>query len=195
MKSTDALTSSAVKDTKLEYARTKRGASPSIALKTRVGARKRKEKGNGSNKSRNSESNRKCTYCCTSNHDETAAAEKERNDSKHTADTTAKAARAETTSDSAPSSHNEERIRRFIAQQPAVRRTPAQRWPINSRASAPMTAHRNSFIAYRSLESPKRVWLDDERRVHAVGISQIVPDIIPGRATSRLIAQDILRAR
>jgi hypothetical protein len=55
-----------------------------------------------------------------------------------------------------------------------------------------MTAHRDSFIAYRSLESPKRVWLGDKSRVYADGIAQIALDIASGQTTSRLIAQDIL---
>jgi hypothetical protein len=119
-KSTDKCTPSAAKDTKLKSKRTTHSASPAVDLHTRVGARKCKKTGNGSSNSRNSELKKKCTYRCKPIHeeyehrkkkaDETAAIEKKQNNAKPTAASTAKAARAETISESAPSSHNEERI-------------------------------------------------------------------------------------
>jgi hypothetical protein len=124
--------------------------------------------------------------------DKTTTAEKGQDSAEYTADVTVMVTRAETMLESAPSSHNKEQIRSFIARQPAARRTPACCWLIDSRASTPMTAHCNPFIAYHSLESPKCVWLGDKRRVYAVGIVQITLDIASGLTTSRLIAQDVL---
>jgi hypothetical protein len=140
--STDKRTSSPTKDATLEHKRTHRGASPAVALNIRVGARKGKETINGSNDSRNSELTRNCTHCRKRNYEEyesyrkqadkTAAAEKGQDGAEYTADATAKVVCAETMSESVPSSHNEERIRPFIAQQPAARRTSARRWLIDS---------------------------------------------------------------
>jgi hypothetical protein len=202
MTSTDTLTSSATKDTKLESKQTTHGASPTVTLNTRVGARKGKEISNGSNDSRNSELKKKCTYCRKPNHEEhkcckkkadkTAAAEKEQSDAEHTADATVKVARTEKTSDSASSSHNEERIRQFTARQPAIRRTPAHHWLIDSGASAPMTVHHDLFVVYRTFGSPQHVWLGDERCIYAVGAGQIALDIPSDRTTSRLIVQGVL---
>jgi hypothetical protein len=199
---TDKLTPSAIKDAMLEYKHRKHSASPAVALNIRVGARKGKETSDGSTNSRNSESQRKCTHfrkrnhkeyeCCKEKAYETATAEKGQDSTKYTADATAKVAHAETMLESAPSSHNEERIRSFIARQPAARRMPAHHWLINSRASAPMTAHHNLLIAYRTLQSPKRIWLGDERHVNAIGIGQIALDIPSSKSTSRFVVRDVL---
>jgi hypothetical protein len=200
--STDKRTSSPTKDATLEHKWMHCGASPAIALNIRVGTRKGKETINGSNDRRNNKVTGKCTHCCKRNYeeyesyrkkaDEMAAAEKGQDSAEYTADATATVARAEAMLEIAPSSHNKERIQSFIARQPAACRTPARRWLIDSQAPAPMTTHRDLFIAYRSLESPKHVWLVDKCCIYGVGIAQIALDIVSGRATSRLITQDIL---
>ncbi|GBE88792.1 Retrovirus-related Pol polyprotein from transposon TNT 1-94 [Sparassis crispa] len=65
-----------------------------------------------------------------------------------------------------------EMLRLFVAKELA-RGDDLHRWIVDSGASSHMTSHREWFVNYRALATPKRVYLGDERFILAVGIGQV----------------------
>ncbi|GBE88168.1 Retrovirus-related Pol polyprotein from transposon TNT 1-94 [Sparassis crispa] len=85
-----------------------------------------------------------------------------------------------------------EMLRLFVAEELA-RGDDLHRWIVDSGASSHMTSHREWFVNYRALATPKRVYLGDERFILAVGIGQVtLHAAVDHGSTNTGIVQEVL---
>lgn len=177
-----------------ERARREAGRQHAYAAKLSGNAPPPKSKGKKSKKAA-ATSGPTCTYCKKPNHTEDVCRKKKRDqevkvaekakgkdenkDEKGQSDLTAKVAHVR------PSSPVNETIQLFVAETLAQRSTSLNKWLVDSGASNTMSSRRDWFINYQQLASPVRVWLGDERYIHAVGIGQIQLDMDVGNGKTR----------
>ncbi|CDO76034.1 hypothetical protein BN946_scf184818.g2 [Trametes cinnabarina] len=98
-----------------------------------------------------------------------------------TGDLTAKVATVQT---------GDETIRLFVAN--ALNNQSRQtQWLVDSGASSPMSSQRDWFVSFKTLPTPKRVWLGDERYIHATGIGRVSLRLERGPDTEAAIIPDV----